>query len=84
MESGLPHNQRYQVPKGGVIMKAMLKKKGLFFAVIWNSRVKKGIEGAKAKKNTSLKIFAVATSVQAVVGFWYLLALPSDFISQLQ
>jgi hypothetical protein len=53
---------------------------GLFFAVLWNMRRKKGVGGAGEKSASALKIFAAATAVQAVVGFWYLLALPEGFI----
>ncbi len=53
---------------------------GLFLAIVWWYRQKKEIPGADEKIKSALKIFGIATSVQVVVGFWFLLALPSNFI----
>ena len=53
---------------------------GLFMAMIWTSRQKKGIEGAEAKVKSSLLIFGYATIVQVVVGLWLLLAIPREYM----
>jgi hypothetical protein len=55
---------------------------GLFSALLWNFRKKKNPELAAAKVKTGLQIFAIATAVQMIIGFWFLLALPSEFIIQ--
>ncbi len=55
---------------------------GLFSAIVWNFRKKNNPEPAAEKIKRGLQIFAVATSVQVVIGFWFLLSLPSDFILQ--
>lgn len=51
---------------------------GLFSAIVWRLREKKGVAGAADKMKTGLKIFAVATMVQVVIGFWLLMALPRE------
>lgn len=53
---------------------------GLFMALVWNSRHKKGVAGADSKVKSSLLIFGYATIVQIVVGLWFLLAIPRDFM----
>jgi len=53
---------------------------GLFMAVIWTSRQKKGAEGAEAKSKSSLLIFGYATIVQIVAGLWYLMIIPREFM----
>ena len=53
---------------------------GLFMAMIWSSRQKKGIEGADTKVKSSLLIFGYATIVQVVIGLWFLLAIPREFM----
>jgi len=53
---------------------------GLFMSIVWHIRGKKGMKGVEEKINTGLKIFAIATCVQVAIGFWFLLAIPSDFI----
>ena len=53
---------------------------GLFMAMIWSARQKKGIEGADTKTKSSLLIFGYATIVQVVIGLWFLLAIPRDFM----
>ena len=51
---------------------------GLFSAIVWRLREKKGVEEAGEKMKGGLKIFAVATMVQVVIGFWLLIALPRE------
>lgn len=53
---------------------------GLFLAIVWHIRGKKGVAGATDKVNKGLLIFGVATAVQFVIGFWLLIALPSDYM----
>ena len=50
---------------------------GLFSAIIWYYRMKKGREGAQEKIENGLKIFAIATMIQIIVGFWFFIAIPS-------
>ncbi len=54
---------------------------GLFYALVYKF-LKKEIENREQKINNSLKIFAIATAVQVCIGFWYLLAIPQDFMLQ--
>lgn len=54
---------------------------GLFYATVTRFS-RKEISGKAEKIRVSLQIFAIATSVQVVTGFWYLLAIPSDFLTQ--
>ncbi|MBI9070944.1 MAG: hypothetical protein JEY94_05065 [Melioribacteraceae bacterium] len=49
----------------------------LFFAFIYKF---KKHENSEVLIKNSLKIFAIATSFQVLVGTWYLLAIPSEFI----
>ncbi|MBN1338511.1 MAG: hypothetical protein JXA03_04260 [Bacteroidales bacterium] len=52
----------------------------IFFALMHHLRAKKGEEGSEQKVTFFLRIFAVVTAIQLAVGFWYLLAIPSEFI----
>ena len=53
---------------------------GLFMAMIWSSRYKKGVDGADVKVKSSLLVFGYATIVQVIVGLWFLLAIPREFM----
>ncbi len=54
---------------------------GLLFALVY--RLGKGNKELKEQKiKQGLMIFAIATAVQVVVGFWYLLSVPADFLPQ--
>jgi hypothetical protein len=53
---------------------------GLLFALVYF--FKKEIENKETKIKNALKIFAIATAAQVVVGFWYLLSIPQDLIPQ--
>lgn len=53
---------------------------GLFLAIVWKFRQKKNVEGAESKIKTSLQIFGIATSIQVIVGFWFLLSLPREIM----
>jgi hypothetical protein len=55
---------------------------GLFMALVWNMRLKKGRENAAARVKQGLRIFGYATIVQVIVGVWFLTALPKDFMLQ--
>ena len=52
----------------------------IFMALPWYMRQKKNVSGAEKKVKSALRIFAIATCVQVVIGFWFLLAIPSEFI----
>jgi hypothetical protein len=51
---------------------------GLFSAVIWAIRRRRGVAGAEERMKSGLKIFSVATMIQVIIGFWFLLALPKN------
>lgn len=53
---------------------------GLFSALVWTIRQRKGAEGTEEKIKRGLSIFAVATMIQVVIGFWLLLALPKEIM----
>ncbi|MEE4310435.1 MAG: hypothetical protein V2J62_01085 [candidate division KSB1 bacterium] len=53
---------------------------GMLMSIVWYIRDRRGTKGMEDKINSGLKIFAIATCVQVVIGFWFLLAIPSDFI----
>ena len=53
---------------------------GLFSALVWGIRQRRGAQGAEEKVRQGLRIFAVATMIQVVIGFWLLLALPGEIM----
>jgi hypothetical protein len=53
---------------------------GIFYAVVY--KFNKEAKDKEEKIKGALKIFAIATAVQVVVGFWYLLSIPQEFIMQ--
>lgn len=53
---------------------------GLLYALVYN--YKKETDNKEEKIKGALKIFAIATSVQIAVGFWYLLSIPTALIPQ--
>lgn len=53
---------------------------GLFYALVYY--FKKEVEKREERIKGALKIFAIATAVQVVVGFWYLLSIPQSLIPQ--
>lgn len=53
---------------------------GLFAALVWRIRAKKGVEGAAENKQKALKLFGIVTGLQILLGFWFLLALPRDIM----
>ena len=54
---------------------------GLLYAGIYYFR-KDEPEKKEEKIKGALQIFAIATAVQIVIGFWFLLSIPQDFIPQ--
>ncbi len=60
---------------------ASLAVGGLFFALV--NHYKKNVENRDEKIKQSLKIFAYATAVQMIVGFWYLFSLPEGIMMKL-
>jgi len=55
---------------------------GLFSAIIWWFRQRRNVPDAESKIKNGLQIFGIATAIQMMIGFWFLLAIPSDFILQ--
>jgi hypothetical protein len=55
---------------------------GLFMALIWFIRGNKGVENAENHTKTGLRIFGIATAVQIVIGFWFLLSTPNEIMLQ--
>lgn len=53
---------------------------GLFLATVWWFRARKNVPDADLKVKKGLLIFGIATALQLVIGFWFLLALPREFI----
>ena len=53
---------------------------GLLYAIVLNVKQKKDKSVDQQKIINSLKIFAIATSIQVIIGFWFLLSVPSEFI----
>ena len=56
---------------------------GLFGAIVWYFRGKKGTAQASLadqKVKTGLNIFGIATAVQVVIGIWFLIALPREIM----
>ena len=53
---------------------------GLLYALVYF--FKKEVNNKDEKIKGALKIFAIATAVQVVIGFWYLLSIPQDLIPQ--
>jgi hypothetical protein len=53
---------------------------GLFFAIVYNYM--KDVSYKEKKITNGLKVFAIATAFQIIIGFWYLLAIPQDFMLQ--
>lgn len=53
---------------------------GLFIALIWYLRKRRGTPDSDQKIRTGLMIFGGATAVQIVVGIWFLMALPRDIM----
>ncbi len=68
------------IPRYLHFVAASVAVSGLFMAMIWTSRQKKGIDDAEAKVKSSLLIFGYATIVQVVVGLWFLLAIPREYM----
>jgi len=53
---------------------------GLFSSVIWSLRKNKNADKAALQIRNGLRIFGIATIIQVVIGFWWLMALPKEFI----
>lgn len=68
------------IPRYLHFVTASIAVAGLFSAIVWRFRRKKDEELSATKIKSGLQVFAVATSVQIIIGFWFLLSLPSDFI----
>ncbi len=55
---------------------------GIFMALVWNRRGKKGNGQAGQKEKTGLQIFGYATIGQIIIGLWFLIALPREYMLQ--
>ncbi|QTA91155.1 hypothetical protein [Desulfonema magnum] len=53
---------------------------GLFIAIIWSLKQKKGVAFAKENADQGMKWFTSATMIQIVIGFWFLVSLPGDIM----
>ncbi|MBN2174192.1 MAG: hypothetical protein JW731_08675 [Bacteroidales bacterium] len=53
---------------------------GLLFALVYKYGKTTGREMKEGKIKWALRVFAIATAIQMVVGFWYLLVIPADFL----
>jgi len=72
------------IPRFLHFLTAAIAVAGLFGAIVWYTRRKKGtVETAQAEEKikTGLKIFAIATAHQVVIGTWFLIALPRQIMS---
>ncbi len=69
-------------PKYFHFLPAALASGGLFSALVWQIREKRGQEVAPVKIRSGLNVFAYATIVQILTGFWLLIALPEDIMFQ--
>lgn len=54
---------------------------GLFYALV-HKYLKRPTEEKATNIREGLRIFAIATTLQAAVGIWYLLAIPQEFVQQ--
>jgi hypothetical protein len=70
------------IPRYLHFLVASIAVASLFSALIWWFRQRKGVNDADNKIKNALRIFGIATALQVIVGFWFLLAIPSDFILQ--
>lgn len=53
---------------------------GIFMSLVWDWRQRQNSVDPGEKVHTGLKIFAYATVAQVVIGLWFLLALPNDYM----
>jgi hypothetical protein len=75
-------NEPTLIPRYLHFLAASVAVAGLFMAVVWWFHDRKKTKGAQDKVKKALKIFGIATAVQIIIGFWFLLALPQNFILQ--
>jgi len=75
-------NEATLIPRYLHFVAASIAIGGLFIAILWNMRGKQAEDGALAKAGTGMKIFAWASLVQVLIGVWFLLAIPREFMLQ--
>lgn len=71
------------IPRFLHFLTAAIAVAGLFGAVVWYTRIKKGTADATRaheKVKTGLTIFGIATAVQVVIGIWFLISLPREIM----
>lgn len=54
---------------------------GLFIAITWSLKGRKGVPGSQENVDQGMKWFTLATAVQIVIGVWFLFSLPGDIRS---
>ncbi|MFW6315354.1 MAG: hypothetical protein ACOC0S_07205, partial [Desulfohalobiaceae bacterium] len=65
------------VPRYLHFILASMAVAGLFQAIIWQRKEKKGLPEAQANVQQGLKWFSYCTALQILAGFWFLIALPN-------
>ncbi len=70
------------LPKYLHFIPASIAVGGLFVALVWDIRRKRGQEVDETKIRNGLRVFAIATIVQVVTGLWQLIALPEEVMLQ--
>lgn len=53
---------------------------GLFIALLWSWKQKKGIPGAEAHIKRGMKWFTYSTALQLLIGSWFLVSLPREIM----
>lgn len=53
---------------------------GLFIAILWSLKQKKGVPGAGIHIRRGMKWFNFATMIEIVIGFWFLMSLPREIM----
>ena len=70
------------IPRYLHFVTASIAVAGLFMALVWSIRTRKNPEQGADHIKKGLRIFGYATIVEVVIGLWFLMAIPSDFILQ--
>ncbi|MBD3165132.1 hypothetical protein GF324_00880 [bacterium] len=76
----LPFFSADYIPRFLHFLTATIAVGGLALAVIWWFRDKNNTEARARKVKTGMRIFAFATIVQILAGFWWLIALPREIM----
>ncbi|GBC62709.1 hypothetical protein DENIS_3686 [Desulfonema ishimotonii] len=68
------------IPRYLHFMTASVAVGGLFTAVVWTLKHKKGIAGAEAHITRGMRWFTYATLLQVLIGFWFQMSLPGEIM----